>query len=163
MRQWLGRARRERSAAFEDSVADALRARDLLAKVRIPMTALGAPAKMGEIDVLAWSEERQRVLIVECKDLMQAKMEAEIVEQLNNFRGSSGDELDVHLKRMKWLRENRIALQKFLRLSEAPHLADLLVTSRPVPMQYTKQMPSQAPRVFDLDSIDEALSKVRLA
>lgn len=163
MRRWLGKAQREESEAFEDSVAETLRKRGLETRVRVPMTSLGAPAERGEIDVLAWSEARRRVLIVECKDLMTAKMEAEVAEQLNRFRGEAGDELGAHMLRMKWLRNNRLAISQATGLAEPIQLAELLITSRPVPLQYTDHMPSGAPAVYNFAAIDEALERTRMA
>jgi hypothetical protein len=162
MRQWLGKAQREESEAFEDTVADAFRKRGLEARVRVSMTSLGAPPERGEIDVLAWSSARRRVLIVECKDLMTAKMEAEVAEQLNRFRGEAGDELGAHMLRMHWLRDHRSALSQLTGLTEPIRMADLLVTSRPVPLQYTDRLPSGAPPIYNFGAIDEALERTRM-
>jgi hypothetical protein len=163
MRQWLGRAQREESEAFEDAVADALRKRGLEVRVRVSMTSVGAPPERGEIDVLAWNQAQRRVLIVECKDLLPAKMEAEIAEQLNRFRGKAGDELGAHMLRMNWLRHNRQALSRITGIGDSLRLADLLITSRPVPLQYTDHMPSGAPAVYNLARIDEGLKRTRMA
>ena len=44
----------------------------------------------GDVDVLAWSRERGRVLVsIECKDLHYRKTEGEIAEQLADFRGQT--------------------------------------------------------------------------
>ncbi|WP_404936839.1 hypothetical protein P7C00_16185 [Pseudomonas sp. JDS08PS003] len=74
----------------------------------------------GDVDVLAWSPTKGRVLIIECKDLQLKKTYGEITEQLSDFRGleidGKRDFLRKHLDRVDVLQKHRLKALEFLKL-----------------------------------------------
>ncbi|MQA19333.1 zinc chelation protein SecC [Rugamonas rivuli] len=97
----------------------------------------------GDVDVLAWSHEVNRVLIMECKDLQFRKTYGEIAEQLSDYRGEASadgktrDSLRKHLDRVEIIRTNRKSLCSFLSIKEDVAIESHLVFSHPVPMMYS--------------------------
>lgn len=95
----------------------------------------------GDVDVLAWRSDREKVLIVECKDLAFARNYSEIAALLSDYQGvkidGKADKLRKHLDRVALLQNNCIQVQRFTGISE-PHLVSCLVCSGVVPMQYAK-------------------------
>jgi len=98
----------------------------------------------GDVDVLAWSRARGRVLVIECKDLHYRKTEGEIAEQLADFRGqprSNGkpDDLLKHLNRVDVISKNLAAVMKFTDLDQPPKVESHLVFRHPVPMLFARE------------------------
>ncbi|MFA8388359.1 MAG: hypothetical protein ACEPO2_22305 [Pelagibaca sp.] len=150
MLRWNGAAKDKTS--FNEQVAERLRRLGWTAKSDVGLTRilgrsqddeLGNVRKLGDVDVLAWDEQSQRVIAIECKDLMYRKTPGEIAEQLSSFRGEldgkgKPDLLLKHLKRVSALRANLDNVSKFTGISE-PNLEDYLVFSGQVPMGYAKE------------------------
>jgi hypothetical protein len=95
----------------------------------------------GDIDVLAWKPESDRVLLVECKDVQHRKTEGEIAEQLSDFRGEldengKPDLLLRHLRRIDLVKEHRPEMMMYLKLSGPPVLEGHLIFKNPVPMKF---------------------------
>lgn len=95
----------------------------------------------GDVDVLAWDKESQRVLVMECKDLQFRKTFGEIAEQLMDFAGvvkpnGKPDLLRKHLDRIAVLQTHRVELARFLGLDSECRIESHLVFSNPVPMQF---------------------------
>jgi hypothetical protein len=102
---------------------------------------LGGLKGYGDVDVLAWSRARGRVLIIECKDLQYLKTDGEIAEQLADFRGElrsndKPDDLMKHLRRVDVISKHVPELMKFTGLENAPQIEGHLVFKHPVPMQF---------------------------
>lgn len=93
----------------------------------------------GDLDVLAWREDRETVLAIECKDLAPARNYSELSALLSEYQGTEkngrADKLRRHLDRVSLLLENRDGIQRFTGVSE-PQVVSCLVFRGPVPMQY---------------------------
>ena len=93
----------------------------------------------GDIDVLAWRDDSEMVLAIECKDLAPARNYSEIAALLSEYQGvvrhGKADKLKRHLDRVSELRENRSEIQRFTGVGN-PEVVSCLVCSGPVPMQY---------------------------
>jgi hypothetical protein len=77
---------------------------------------------LGDIDVLVVDRKRKRLLLVECKDLAQARTPYEMgSEIINLFRGSRDKKPIVllHQRRIEWVREH---------LNELLHWLDIKMT-----------------------------------
>jgi hypothetical protein len=95
----------------------------------------------GDVDVFAWRNEHKEVLVIECKDLSQARNYSEIAELLSEYQGidSNGkpDKLKKHLNRMELIESNHEEILRFTRLWEI-RIISCLACSGVVPMQYAK-------------------------
>src|SRR5580700_11587711 len=96
---------------------------------------------MGDIDVLAWTEARDTALVIECKYLRFARTVGEVGEQLRRFRGRPGDDLHVHMERVKWLMKNPGSLKRKIGLRDGFRMHQLLVTEKLVPIAFVEGLP----------------------
>jgi len=114
------------------------------------MTELGAPAELGDIDVLAWKGDEE-VLVIECKRLQLARTVAEMAEVCKRFRGDLSDDLGKHLRRVKWIHENSATLGRIVGFSPTREQIDhRIVTSSLVPMTYLNSLPIEPERIGPL-------------
>jgi hypothetical protein len=95
---------------------------------------------MGDVDVLAWNADV--ICVCECKELLFARTVGEVVSQLVRFRGQTGDDLDKHLQRVKFLRENYRGMRRVTGI-DSPRVVSLLITSKTVPMQFGPDLGTQ--------------------
>ena len=114
------------------------------------MTELGASARLGDIDILAWKPNGE-ILVVECKRLQLARTVAEIAEICRRFRGEAKVELYKHIQRIKWIKENPEKLRQLTRYEPEPKRIDhRLVTNTHVPMTYLKSLPISTDQIGPL-------------
>lgn len=146
MRAWIGKKRSEKGLEFNSLVANRLRENGWKVREGIKLTEV-LNKKMndyGDIDVFAWNEDKNTVLIVECKDLAFAKTLGEIARQLSEFRGvknSKGkkDRLYKHLVRLQELQEDIDALAKFTSMDKNLELKAYVIFSNVVPMTFNEE------------------------
>lgn len=144
MIRWKAREADRRGRAFAVSVSQLLQnAGWSVAETDLKVTkALGQGFDWnpGDIDVLAWRRNPDRVLAVECKDLQFKRTLGEIAEQLSDFRGETADGkrdyLRKHLDRIELLRSHRSALARFIGWDQIENIEGHLVFKNPVPIQY---------------------------
>jgi hypothetical protein len=143
MGRWFGISRARRQS-FNRKVADRLSEFGWNTKADVKVSnllKLGGLKGYGDVDVLAWSHEWGRVLVIECKDVQYLKTDGEIAEQLADFRGefhSNGkpDDLMKHLSRVDVISKHVPELMKFTGLENVPRIEGHLVFKHPVPMQF---------------------------
>lgn len=153
MRSYQGGAVDRRGKHFELQLGNLMRAAGFKAEVRLLMPKLGAPPHLGDIDVLAWRVAPQpEILVLEGKALRNARSTAEILAQLDDFRGDTRDFLKKHKDRMAWLSTNRAALTKFTGLTDFS-LHGLVATSHRVPMQFLPE--GDGTEFIDVDRLEE--------
>ncbi len=135
MKKYCGGVNDKRGADFNTAACQLFTGQSWSALPEIQMTALGAPAElgMGDVDVLAWNADV--ICVCECKELLFARTIGEVVSQLIRFRGQTGDDLDKHLQRVKFLRGNPKELRRVTGI-DSPRVISILVTSKTVPMQF---------------------------
>ena len=137
---WLGKAREGHS--FNVTAASKLSEANWTVRQNLGLPELlnrRLERDWGDIDVLAWREDRETVLAIECKDLAPARNYSEIAALLSEYQGiernGRADKLRRHLDRVSLLRENRNRVQRFTGVSD-PQVVSCLVCRGPVPMQY---------------------------
>lgn len=145
--------------AFNEEVAAAVRGLGWEARAEVEMSSLGAPAELGDIDVVAWRSDDPRLVLVECKRLQPARTIGEIVDLLLEFRGATGDRLDRHLRRTQWVRENAHAVRTTLGIpARCNDVMALLIANRDVPMSYAQGLALPADQIRSLNSLNDWLS-----
>lgn len=154
MRSWVGEATREKGDGFEKLVKNEFEKNDLQARASIQMTEFGADSSYGDLDCLAWDEEKELFFAVESKRLRFARTVAEMGEQLRNFKGEEKDRLARHIRRCSWLEAHPDAVCRVARVKAAnPQIIPLLVTNTIVPMQFVKGLPLPPQQIVALNAL----------
>lgn len=95
----------------------------------------------GDVDVLAWREDRNDVLIVECKSLQSARNYSEIAAMLSEYQGQTTDgkrdKLKRHLDRTNLLLQNQTELAHYIKKDNV-EVVSCLCCNGTVPMQFSK-------------------------
>lgn len=154
MRQYRGAVTEELGAAFEREIAGLCSGAGWTARRSVQMSALGAPARLGDVDVLAWRPDHPVLWLIECKRLQPTRTISEIVERLRQFRGESNDLLARHMRRLEWARSNLDEVRASLGLSHGVgEVQAILVTSTRMPMQYAQGLPIPLRHVVSRDDL----------
>lgn len=144
MRRYAGHARHRDGQQFNSRVAARMNALGWKTHSEITLTKV-LSAKLdrnyGDVDVLAWDPENQRVLVMECKDLQFRKTYGEIAEQLTDFAGEVDEDgrrdlLRKHLDRVELLKAHTSTVGRYLGLDSDCTIESHLVFKNPVPMQF---------------------------
>lgn len=169
MRKWVGKSRGSREK-FNAEVADKLHELGWKVKSDLNVTELigkgtdekfGDIQQFGDVDVLAWSEVSEEVLIIECKDLQYKKTPGEIAEQLSKFRGELSsvgkpDLLLKHLNRVAISNAHKLEITKYTGLKSVS-IKGYLMFRNPVPMQYAGETIAAKTELLLFDEIDAKL------
>jgi hypothetical protein len=147
MKRWAGESRKRMGREFSEAVAKRLRQLGWNAETEVRVTKLlkkGFERDYGDVDVLAWRADTNRVLIIECKDVQHRKTDGEIAEQLADFRGEldtdgKPDLLLRHLRRIEVISQHPAEVAKYLGFSGSPRIEGHLVFKNPVPMKFAWQ------------------------
>ena len=115
--------------------------------------------RYGDVDVLAWSGDGKRILVIECKHLQFHKTTGEIAEQLSDYRGKKKangkrDDLLKHLDRLKVLRARQSQLCKKIGIAGDGEVEGWIVFRYPVPMLYSWKEMKDEVRIATMESLD---------
>jgi len=137
MKEYVGAINARRGLDFNKSVGALFSADGWNVRLEVGMTELGARPNeaSGDVDVLAWKDEV--VCVCECKELLFARNISEVADQLVRFRGLPGDDLDKHLRRVRFMQSHKEYVTRITRVG-APQVVPLLVTSKVAPMQFAE-------------------------
>lgn len=114
MKIYISKAQNDVAQAFNDSVADVMRAHeDIGVRARVKKIdgelVGGRDTPLGDIDVLAANPKRANLVLIECKDLALARTPRELASELEQlFRGRKGRDSAIarHQKRALWVEAN---------------------------------------------------------
>lgn len=170
MKRWAGKAADQKGKEFTQKVADQLRDLGWSTETEVTIAKLLGQRQskdFGDVDVLAWSAESGRVLIIECKDVHYRKTFGEVAEQLADFRGGlrengKADYLRKHLDRVEIIRKNMEAVKSFIGIDDVCDVESHLVFANPVPMEFALARMSEMVRVSNVDQLVRS-SRVWLA
>ncbi|WP_191558965.1 NERD domain-containing protein [Brevundimonas aurantiaca] len=143
-RAWVDAEVNRRGLAFEHEIGDRVRERSWSAFVNEPMTRIGAPAKLGDLDVLAVSPDGAIWMVIECKWFGRASSSREVASWLQDYHGHDGDKLDRHLRRTAWIRENAAKVAEHLKIPAPERVLGRIVTTTPAPLSYVRALPEDA-------------------
>lgn len=147
-RSYAGEQGRLAGEEFEESVAQRLRELGLDASSRSKLSAIlnqKVPPELGDVDVFAITEARDRVYAIEAKDLRLCRTETEAAARMSEYRGrtvqdSKGrekpDKMLRHIRRVQYLRDRADAIAKNLKLPKKPEVKGLLIVDAPQPMNF---------------------------
>lgn len=161
MNVWAGRTRDKQGNQFTQSVAKRLSDLGWSVEVELQLTKLlrkRLDKNYGDIDVLAWDPARQRLLVIECKDVQYKKTFGEISEQLADFRGEIGsggkpDLLLKHLNRVGVISSHIDALSNYVGW-KVREIESHLVFKNPVPVRYALARMSERVKVTLFDGLE---------
>jgi len=174
MQQWYGTRANKRGGDFEKQVLEKIQSLDWnTAKLGIEVKELigrkndpefGDISRFGDVDVLAWNESANRVLVIECKHLHYHKTTGEIAEQLSDYRGQlktngKPDDLLKHLNRIKLLKARRKEFCKSIRVNEDTNIEGWVLFKNPVPMLYAWKEFESKTQIATFDDIEILLNK----
>ena len=155
MKVFIGRAANEMGREFEKKVSNRLFELGwTFTRENIELSSLGAPKKLGDVDVFAWTSNGNEMLVIECKRLRPARTVGEIGEQLNEFQGEAKDSLGRHLQRINWIQSNSKAVSRYFGLSTIKKFTPLLVTNTVVPMQFITGLPLNQEEILPFGSLE---------
>jgi hypothetical protein len=162
MQTYTGIVANKRGHEFAEKVKVIFSSAGYVAELELELTKLGAPKKLGlgDLDVIAWNKMSGHVYAVECKRLLAASSVRDVVQRLEDFRGSrrEKDSMGRHLRRIDWLKKNLDSVARFTGISQAKiQLFPLLVTSEIMPMQFYKEMNFPTSQVVPFDELNEKI------
>ncbi len=154
MKAYWGNVAHAKGAAFTQTVADNMTALGWRVSTEVQMASIGAPVELGDLDVVAWRDGDDRVLLIECKRLQPARTVGEIADLLREFKGEGKDRLGRHMDRVAWVGAQIAALSSRLGFVAAGrHVVPALVTNRQVPMAYKAGLPLSPDQIIPLASL----------
>ncbi|MFK5894090.1 MAG: hypothetical protein QM504_12785 [Pseudomonadota bacterium] len=158
MRSFVGKMIDKRGADYTNTVKKYFEEQGWQAESEVLMPTLGAPQKLGDIDVLLLSNDG-RLIAIECKNLQMAKTISEVADVLNRFKGhGDDDELLKHLKRIEWVSENLNQVKERVAFKgEVSSFEHYLLTNTEMPMQYASGLPIDARLIKSYKNIKEII------
>lgn len=154
---WWGKA--NEGHTFNAEVAEKLRAAGWRTEENIELSAIlkrKLERDYGDVDVLAWRDESDEVLVIECKDLTFRRNYSEIAALLSDYRGEhkngKPDKLLRHLNRVDRLKQGLPELGHHTGIG-SPTIKSCLVVGGLVPMQFASVPALQETFVGDAETL----------
>jgi Holliday junction resolvase len=142
MRHYRGTIADELGSDFEREIAQLCAGAGWATRRSVQMSTLGAPSRLGDIDVVAWRPDCETLWLIECKRLQPTRTISEIVDRLRQFKGESNDLLAKHMRRLDWMRAHLDIARRTLGIAEGiSEVHAILVTNNRMPMQYAEGLP----------------------
>jgi len=166
MLSYLGGVAQRKGGLFEQRVLEELE--KYLPQVRhsVKMRGLGKvdAEASDDVDILAWDDTTRVVFLVECKHLKPTLSVAQVIDQLEKFRGdqtNSEDYLAKHLRRATWLKNNPEGISRLTGISpDNIHWVPLLVTSGRVPMSFLDAFDYPKEQVLPFQDLGELIPAI---
>lgn len=133
---------------FEDDVGERLRKLGLQTWTRRALSwalNMKVDPSFGNIDVLAVSHDKRRLLVIEAKNLRLCRTETEIASRMSEYRGrvhrdkkgrETPDKMLRHIRRVEFMRAHASRLCSRLEFDAPPEVKGLLVVDAPQPMNF---------------------------
>jgi hypothetical protein len=114
---------------------------------------------LGDVDVLAISNNGRQIWVIEAKDLKLCRTLGETTRRLSEYRGETDshgkpDKLLRHLRRVEYLQMHAVGMQRFFKLESVPNVHGIVIVSAPQPMEKFRPHSSRDARVLILDDIE---------
>lgn len=166
MRSYVGRAGERAGIEFNERVASAIRSLGLQAEASVkPSACLNQKAtealkRLGDIDVLVFTEDGRHAWVIEAKDIKLCRTMSETARRLSEYRGlpltnGKPDNLLRHLNRVAYIRENAAALARRNKLPIVPIIHGLVIVDVPQPMTFVTASDAPDARFVTIDGISE--------
>lgn len=157
MRRYQGEVVNRKGTEFEVDVGNTFESKGWCVNLNIFMSTLGAPERLGEVDLVAFKGDK--LIIVECKCLQMAKTVPEIADICDRFKGDSDDSLDRHIKRFNWITENQDKLIKYLKIQvPIKKLDQLVVTQAQMPFKFLSGLPISPTKIVSHSEVPKTLA-----
>jgi len=164
MRRFVGGMADRLGLEFNDQVAAAVAQLGLNARASVkPSDCLNQKAtdelkRLGDIDVLAITDNGQHAWVIEAKDIRFCRTLAETASRLSDYRGvhkkdGKPDNLMRHLRRVDYVRSHVADLAKRLKLSTEPKVHGLVIVDSPQPMAFLPSHSSPDARTMMLSDL----------
>ena len=165
-KKYVGRAGDRRGRQFEGLVGEKIQKLGYEVHLRKEISGLlnlKIDNQLGDVDVLVVNREADRVWVIEAKDLKAVRTITEAALRMHDYRGRMKarglgevpDSLFRHLRRVRFLRDNRSSIKARLRLTRTPEVRGLLVVSRDQPMSLLHDFSLADGRAVVVDDLDE--------
>lgn len=141
MKKFIGKLVQIRGKYFENLVYDWVMENyplnENLKNVAIgPVEKFQNDLDLGDIDVLSINKNTSVLYAIECKNINMGRSPREIYNEIKRFIGIEENEegwIDKHEKRVNWLKNNAVELQKHFKLQNTPIIKSIIVTSEEIP------------------------------
>lgn len=99
---------------------------------------LAADKNYGDIDILAIDKSRKKILSIECKDTVSARIIHEMKTELDKYLGRSGStgKIQKHIDRDTWLKANMNQLSKYVSDPGMYEIQSVIISSEELPLYY---------------------------
>ena len=151
MIEYIGSINDERGHSFACSVAHKMEKKGWRVENEVKMSSLGASAELGDVDVLAW-KSHEEIQIIECKRLRLPRTPREVADICRRFQGETKDELDKHIQRVKWIKNNPESLKRIVgNLPDSHDIDHRFITSTHLPLKYLQSLPIDPAKIGPLE------------
>lgn len=146
MKKWVGNESDRKGRKFTAAAAAVIKQLGYYVKTEVnvstifPKSLLGTAADHGDFDIIAW--KKNKVYLIECKNLQSAKTFKEAAEQLQEFKGEirngKQDSLKKHLNRIEIAKTHKTVLSKYCNLGSDISISSIVLFSKSMPVLYNK-------------------------
>jgi len=118
---------------------------------------------LGDIDVLVGDIHRNRILVIECKDLSVARTPYEMANEFIELFVGGGEKksiIEKHQARANWAKSNADAIIAFLKLNPGKRwkILPLIVVDQPLMASYIRESPIE---ILSLEELKRFWPEIR--